>query len=83
MTLRLTNVSALEAVRAPAASSSTLSNAFQSEDGLVKGMWVNRSICAVRIYGAKLKEGQQSFITSLGEYVILKGFENYVKSDSD
>ena len=55
---------------------------FQSEDGLLKGMWVNRSICAFRIYGAKLQDQHNQFISSLGQYVILKKFDSYIKLDS-
>ena len=55
---------------------------FQSENGLVKGMWVNRRICAFKIYGPKLKD-QNNFISSLGQYVILNKFDTYVKLDAN
>ena len=69
--------------RTSAASPLTSPKAFQSEDGLVKGMWVNRSICAFRIYGPKLKADQQSFISTLGTYVTLQAFHTYVKRNGN
>ena len=48
---------------------------FQTEDGIVRGIWVHRDLLAVHVIGAKGNSLSEQAKSSLGGHLILQSFD--------